>query len=59
MQVTFEVFTPVTEGYSLLGCDTSSLAKWFQMLLRPVVVVHLQDDPGDEDTLIPLIERCK
>lgn len=29
------------------------------MLLRTVAVLHLQDDPEDEDILILLIERCK
>jgi hypothetical protein len=35
------------------------LAQWLQMLLRTVVVLHLQDDPEVEDILILLIERCK
>jgi hypothetical protein len=59
----FEVFSCVAEDSSLLGCDTLPLGKRFLISLRTVGPSYLrwalqdpEDDPGDEDTLIFLIE---
>jgi hypothetical protein len=50
----FEVFIPVSLKITVFWDVT--LCHW---LLRTAVVLHLQDDPEDEDILILLNERCK